>query len=94
MVIPFLPLTALTILIVAAVWARRLRPSLSERLFALIPVELVVLVSVLFVVGGFNVDTYFLWILANIVFAPWWLLGSWFARFTDGTQRADPPTAR
>lgn len=82
-VIPFLPLTALMILIAGIVWTRRSRPSLRETLLALLPLECVASGLILLAVRPIAVDTLFLWILANTIFLPWWLMGAWVARATE-----------
>lgn len=80
--IPFLPLTALTILVAGIVWTRRSRPSLQETLLALLPLEFVASALILLAFRPIALDTLFLWALANTIVLPWWLLGAWVARAT------------
>jgi hypothetical protein len=85
--IPFLPLTALTILVAGIAWTRRSRPSLQEMLLALLPLEFVVSAIILLAYRPIALDTIFLWALANALFVPWWLLGAWAARVITRSRR-------
>jgi hypothetical protein len=73
--VPFVPLTALTILVAAIIWARLLRPSPIESLFTLLAIEVVALAIVAVLVGELSLITCLLWFVANVTFAPSWVLG-------------------
>lgn len=80
--IPFLPLTAFTILVAGIVWTTRSRPSLHETLLALLPLECVASALILLAYRSIALDTVFIWILANAIFLPWWLVGAWVGQAT------------
>jgi hypothetical protein len=73
--VPFVPLTALTILVAAIIWARLLRPSPIESLFSLLAIEAGALAMVAVLVGELSLITCLFWLVANVMFAPSWVLG-------------------
>jgi hypothetical protein len=77
----FAPMTAISTLVLAAVWTRRLRSSFAEVIGALIVAEVLAwLVVVSYYGAWFAVPLFMFWAAGNLVFAPWWLFGTWIGR--------------
>jgi hypothetical protein len=81
LVLPFLPLTSLTILATAIHWSRTVHPSLLESLGALSLVELIVwaIIAQYTQAWFLNVVLWF-WTRISLFVAPWWLVGVWIGR--------------
>jgi hypothetical protein len=77
----FAAVTAVTTLLTAFLWARRLRPSESETIAALLLAELVCL-GVAHFAGWFSIVWFVFVIVLNLVTVPWWVVGFWIGRAT------------
>ena len=83
LVVPFLPLTALAVLLAGVHWTRRIRASTAEAIASLLLLEVIVLVIVSVVAMEWFTETEFLfWAVISLAFAPWWLLAIWIGRAT------------
>jgi hypothetical protein len=81
MVVPFLPLTAVAVLIAGVYWTRRVDQSIAESIGALLFLELIILGLVAAVVGMFfNQLVFLFWATISLAFAPPWLLSVFIGR--------------
>jgi hypothetical protein len=77
----FAPLTAVSTLLSAVLWTRRLGVSGGEALATLLVAQIIAWCVVAYYYGAsFGPFMFLFWAVANIVFAPWWLLGFWIGR--------------
>lgn len=83
------PLTAISTLVSAFLWARRWGSSVREATGALIIAELLAWYMVAHLNGAwFGPFVFLFWAVGNVLFAPWWLLGFWIARATKRTDQS------
>jgi len=83
-VVPFVPLTVVAVVVAATRWAHRARASVIESLGAPLTVGVITL-GIAAAAGGMELVVDF-WLLASLLYAPWWLLGVGIAWVLEGTR--------